>query len=95
MLQVTMISVFKNLFIILRHFESAGDSYCDEINTAESLPIFSMPNGTISAATLDFDAWVPNGCTIEFFMSADNGLHWEAVTLGMWLNFMNTSRDLH
>jgi len=84
----------RTSLIILRHFESAADTYVDEINQAESTTIFAIPNGTISAATLDFNAWVPEDCSIEFFMSADGGLHWEAATPGMWLNFTNTGRDL-
>lgn len=84
----------RTSLIILRHFESAADTYIKEVNTAESTSIFTIPNGTISSATLDFNAWAPTGTFIELFMSADGGLNWETTSAGLLNNFTNPGRDL-
>ena len=84
----------RTSLIILRHFKSAADTYIKETNTAESTTIFTMPNGTISAATMDYEAWVPAGTFIELFMSADGGLNWETISPALLYNFINTGREL-
>jgi len=67
--------------VILRHFLSAGDTYIDGISIAQSTEVDGV-EGVISEATLDFTGYVPSGSHVDFFMSADGGAHWEAVTPG-------------
>ncbi|HUT82673.1 MAG TPA: hypothetical protein VMZ29_15870 [Candidatus Bathyarchaeia archaeon] len=79
--------------VILRHFESVADTYHNENNLVQSTPFFTMPNGTIYNATLNFGAKVPDGTNMEFFMTAD-GINWEVVTPGVLHTFANPGKTL-
>jgi len=79
---------------ILRHYESAGDTYENGIFIGQSLEVDSVTDGLILDATLDADMYVPPGTTVDYQMSADGGLHWEDVTPGILHEFVNTGENL-
>jgi len=89
----TYIANTSNL-IILRHFESLADTYVDGVSTATSLEIDAMPAGEIYTATLTPDDYIPPGTFIDYYMSADGGANWEAVTPGVEHVFTNIGDDL-
>ncbi|NHJ87679.1 MAG: hypothetical protein FK734_19615 [Asgard group archaeon] len=78
---------------ILRHYESMGDTYDVGISIAESKTIKSV-EGMIKEAVLDANVFIQPGTNIEFQMSADGGVHWETVTLGIGHTFTNPGNDL-
>ncbi|NHJ48399.1 MAG: hypothetical protein FK733_11500 [Asgard group archaeon] len=89
----TYIANFDTLEV-LRHFESVGDTYIDDTHLAQSTSIFTMPNGSISAATLNIDAMqLPNPLALTFQMTADGG-NWEIVTPGVLHTFADPGTDL-
>jgi hypothetical protein len=53
-----------------------------------------MTYGEIKSATLVPVDFVPLGTNIDYFMSADGGVHWEAVTPGILHEFVYTGDDL-
>lgn len=79
--------------VILRHFESAGDTYLPRIDVAQSLEIDSTSD-LIYSATLYADDFAPYGVGINYFLSADGGSNWEAVTPGVEHDFANVGNDL-
>ncbi|NHJ84868.1 MAG: hypothetical protein FK734_05365 [Asgard group archaeon] len=79
--------------VILRHFRSAATTYKGANNFARSTPIHTLPNGTITNATLFFDGKIPDGTSITFQMSVD-GIHWEDVTPGTIHVFANKGKTL-
>ncbi|NHK32492.1 MAG: hypothetical protein FK730_14155 [Asgard group archaeon] len=80
--------------VILRHFLSAGDTYIPGSFIAQSLEVDSETNVQIKFATLTPIDFVPPGTQIDYFMSADGGAHWEAVTPGIEHEFVNVGEDL-
>jgi len=88
----TYVANHSNL-IILRHFESAADTYIPGAYLAQSTSIFTMANGSIDSATLVVEDYVPGQTGIEYFMSA-NGTNWEPVTPNVEHNFLNPGTDL-
>ncbi len=82
----------KTSLVILRHFESAGDTYIADTTTAQSLKV-NVP-GLVSEATLDVGHYVPAGTTVEYSMSVDGGTTWEVVTLGVAHVFNDSGYDL-
>ncbi|MHA1245473.1 MAG: LVIVD repeat-containing protein, partial [Candidatus Heimdallarchaeota archaeon] len=89
----TYIANSSNL-LILRHFESLADTYVAGMSTATSLEIDAMPVGEIYTATLTPDQFVPPGTTVDYYMSANGGANWEAVTPGVEHVFTNIGDDL-
>lgn len=83
----------KSSLVILRHFESAGDTYVPGIDITQSLEMDST-NQIIYNATLYPDDFIPSGVGITYFMSADGGAHWDAVIPGVEHTFANTGNDL-
>ncbi|MHA1155666.1 MAG: hypothetical protein ACTSQK_06115 [Candidatus Heimdallarchaeota archaeon] len=79
--------------VILRHFLSAGDTYNSGTTLAQSLEIDSTED-LIYRATLNPDVYLPLPSNVDYFMSADGGAHWEAVTPGVEHIFANTGNDL-
>jgi len=81
--------------VILRHYESAGDTYVDVNNLAQSNSIFTMVNGSISAATLVVDYYnpSPNPTSLLFEMTSD-GVNWESVSPNVLHTFTNTGTEL-
>ncbi|NHK32493.1 MAG: hypothetical protein FK730_14160 [Asgard group archaeon] len=84
----------RSSLIILRHFESAADTYIAGAYFAKSLEVDSMVFGEIKNATLDAIDFAPPGIPIDYYMSADGGVHWEAVTPGVGHDFVFTGDDL-
>lgn len=89
----TYVANMHNL-IILRHFKSGGATFFPGVSIAQSLEIDSMVLGEIKIATLTPEHFIPPGTHIDYFMSADGGLHWEAITPGVEHEFVNTGDDL-
>ncbi len=85
----------KTSLIIQRFFESAADTYVNTNNLAQSKSMFTMPNGSISAATLNIDHYNPSKdpTSLTFEMTAD-GVNWETVTPNTLHTFTNTGTDL-
>ncbi|MEA2070541.1 MAG: hypothetical protein U9O98_04550 [Asgard group archaeon] len=83
----------RDSLLIFRLFESIADTYVDETNLVQSKSIFTMPNGSISAATLTFEQFALDGVSITFEMTAD-GSNWEVVTPNSLHNFTSTGTDL-
>jgi len=79
--------------VILRHFKSAGDTYFPGSSFAQSLSVDSTAD-IIYSATLDADDYIPSGSGIDYFISADGGANWEAVTPGVEHIFANPGNDL-
>ncbi len=65
--------------VILRHFESAGDTYIPGTVMAQSTKISTAIGVEITDATLSAEVLDHLSSSYEFFLSADGGLHWEAV----------------
>lgn len=80
--------------IILRHFESAGDTYVPGTVLAQSTNISSVSEVVIVNATLSVDMLDHVLCSYDFYMSADGGLNWEAVDPNVVHIFTNTGDDL-
>jgi hypothetical protein len=78
---------------ILRHYESAADTYEAGISTAQSTEIDDVI-GLIYEATLTANDFVPQGTIIDYYMSADGGAHWEPVTPGVLHEFVYPGDDL-
>ncbi|NHJ31702.1 MAG: hypothetical protein FK732_02460, partial [Asgard group archaeon] len=72
--------------VILRHFESAADTYVPTPSIAESVEVDNVPNGTISEVTLTVGAANIGPTDIEYFVTV-NGLDWVQVFPGTPQNF--------
>jgi len=85
----------KTSLIIQRFFESAADTYIDTNNFAQSKSMFTMSNGSITAATLLIDYYnpSPDPTSLLFEMTAD-GVNWESVTPNTLHNFTTNGTDL-
>ncbi|MHA1186777.1 MAG: hypothetical protein ACTSSK_07875 [Candidatus Heimdallarchaeota archaeon] len=82
-------------FVILRHYESAGGTFW--ANTTEAISLQVNPafgDGELTTATLFADDFIQGGSSIKYFMSADNGVHWEEVENGIALSFVNRGEEL-
>jgi hypothetical protein len=85
----------KTSLVILRHFESPGDTYVAGSYLGESLEIDSVTSELIRKATLDANDYVPFGTYVDYYLSADSGAHWELVTPGVEHIFVNPGNELH
>jgi len=83
----------QSSLVILRLFNSAGDTYVPGTTFAQSLEVDSVDD-IISSATLHPNAFLPLDTNIDYFMSADGGLNWEAITPGIEHVFVNPGNDL-
>lgn len=79
--------------IILRHFESPGDTYVSGGFTAESTTIDSVSE-LIHLATLNVNDYVPLYTNVDYYLSADGGAHWELVIPGVEHEFVYPGSDL-
>jgi len=84
----------KSSLVILRHFYSAADTYITGTKIAQSTKISDDPRRLITNATLHKDDIEPFGTNVEYFMSADGGVHWELVIPGTIHTFVNPGYDL-
>ncbi len=80
--------------VILRHFESAGATFDPGTSIAQSLEVDSATGDDIKLATLTTEHFIPPGTGIDYYMSADGGAHWEAVTPGVEHEFVFSGDDL-
>ncbi|NHJ31701.1 MAG: hypothetical protein FK732_02455 [Asgard group archaeon] len=81
--------------IILRHFESPGDTYVAGSYIGESIEIDSVTSELIRTATLNVNDFVPFGTQVDYYLSSDGGAHWELVTPGVVHEFVNPGSALH
>ena len=79
--------------IILRHFESPGDTYVAGNYIAESTAVDVVPE-LIHYATLNVNDYVPDGTAVDYYLSANGGADWELVTPGVQHDFINVGSDL-
>ena len=77
----------ESSLVILRHFESAGDTYVPVQAVAQSLEVDIVPNGTISDVTLTIDAMILDPTHIDFFVTVNGGTDWVPVVPGTPQNF--------
>ncbi|MHA1243723.1 MAG: LVIVD repeat-containing protein [Candidatus Heimdallarchaeota archaeon] len=83
----------QSSLVILRHFLSAGATFIPGTSFAQSLEVDTVGE-IINRATLDAIDYIPAGSSIDYFMTADGGTHWEAVTPGVEHIFANSGNDL-
>jgi hypothetical protein len=83
----------RTSLMILQLFQSAGATYTVGTSTAQSV-VVDTTNYVIENATLTPTAYVPTGTTIDWFLSADGGTHWESVTPGVKHTFTYPGSDL-
>ena len=70
---------------------------CDQFESnsiAQSIEIYHEEYISLTSATLTASSSTPDDTSISYFMSADNGIHWEQVTLGVEHYFSNTGNQL-
>ncbi len=84
----------KSSLVILRHFESAGDTYVPGSVFAQSTKVSTASDIEITEATLTADFYHHISCSYDFYLSADGGLHWEAVNLNALHIFTYPGDDL-
>ena len=61
---------------------------------AQSLPIFTGSQVSLGSATVTCTNSRPSGTSIKYYLSPDNGTHWEQVSLGVSHNFINSGSEL-
>ncbi|MFX1474743.1 MAG: LVIVD repeat-containing protein, partial [Promethearchaeota archaeon] len=71
----------RSSLVILRLFKSAAATYTTGTFTAQSINLQPSTFYYVDA-TLTVDHFVPGGTSANYFLSADGGVHWEAVTPG-------------
>lgn len=81
-----------NQLLIFRIFRSAGDTYQDEC-LAQSLTFDTTPFPIVEA-TLTATTSEPAGTSIAWYISADGGVNWASVPLGVAWPFINVGSDL-
>ena len=83
-----------NDFSVLEVRKNKAKQFTD-LNQAQSTTFFSGEStSSLSHATLTSVSSVPAGSSISYFLSADNGLNWEAVTPNVQHDFTLEGRDL-
>lgn len=80
----------ESSLVILRHFESAADTYIPGSSIAQSLEVDTVPNGTIYDVTLTVNAMTPIPTNIEYFVSVNGGTDWIPVLPGVKQSFSST-----
>ncbi len=74
------------------HFFDSRSSFITGVSTAQSEPVHlgdHVLNATLYTTTLN-----PYGTGMSYYLSADGGLHWESVTLGVSHTFTYPGSDL-
>ena len=62
--------------------------------TAQSLSVYSSSSELVLWANLSITATLPSGTSIAYQLTADNGVHWETVPVGMQYTFSNPGSHL-
>ena len=84
----------KTSLIILRHFESPGDTYVAGSYIGESIEVDTVTSDLIRTATLNVNDFTPFGTYVDYYLTADGGAHWELVTPGIEHIFINPGSEL-
>lgn len=84
----------KTSLIILRHFESPGDTYVAGSYIGESIEVDTVTSDLIRTATLNVNDFIPFGTYVDYYLTADGGAHWELVTPGLVHEFINPGSEL-
>ena len=67
----------------------------ETLAVAQSTTVFTgSASSLLSYATLTWTGTEPSGSEITFYLSPDNGLHWEEVLSGVRHDFVNSGRQL-
>jgi hypothetical protein len=85
----------KDELVILRHYESGGATFWE--NTTEAISIQINPpfgDGELTTATFEADDFIQGASSITYYLSADNGIHWEEVENGVPHSFTNRGDEL-
>lgn len=91
--EFTYVANTSNL-VILRHFKGWAGTFFPPASLARSLPIVSFFESVVTKATIHAGDYVPVGTSINYFLSADNGVNWEPVTLGVEHTFTHNGSNL-
>ncbi|MHA1124307.1 MAG: hypothetical protein ACTSO7_07845 [Candidatus Heimdallarchaeota archaeon] len=83
----------KSSLVILRHYESIGDTYIDSLHFAQSLEIDNTDNEILSVI-LTVDDFVPFDTSVTYYISANGGLNWEYVIPGVQHNIVHSGNNL-
>ena len=85
----------KDEFVILRHFESPAATFVPLTTLAQSLTINApFGDGELTTATLFADDFIQGGSEMNYYMSADGGVHWELVVNGLAHSFVDRGIEL-
>jgi hypothetical protein len=74
-------------------YRNQASSWFEGLSVAESLEVDDTDR-TILRAALQSDLWHKSGVTIQFYVSADGGVHWETVSRGVEHEFAYPGTDL-
>ena len=77
----------------VREKRDVGLQY-DSPSTAQSSIVFSSSSISIKNAIFNVDDSVPINTSISYYLSADNGIHWEQVTPGIEHEFTNIGNQM-
>ena len=85
----------RSSLAIVRFFESAADIYTHyEHSSITSTDITGVLLVPIESATFYVDDYVPNGTSVTYYLSVDNGYTYESVTPGVLHEFTAIGHDL-
>ena len=84
----------RSSLVILRHYESPATSYVPGAFIAQTIELDNMNDGFILSATFEVDDYVPVGTQLDYFLSADGGIHWELVTPSVEHEFVYQGEEL-
>ncbi|MEX2739716.1 MAG: LVIVD repeat-containing protein [Candidatus Wukongarchaeota archaeon] len=69
--------------------------YFESVAVAQSLTVFSGSSSeSLVSANLTCNDFIPSGCSITYYLSPDNGSHWEQVNPGSEHSFTNAGSQL-
>jgi hypothetical protein len=83
----------RTSLVILRLFKSAAATYVPGTYTAQSTNLQPSTFFYVDA-TLTVSEYVPLGVGVNYYLSADGGLHWEALTCGVAHTFAYPGLDI-
>ncbi len=82
----------RNSLEILHFFDSSS-SFVTGVSTAQSITVDTTLD-LITNATIDATTLIPYSTGMSYYLSADGGLNWESVYLGVPHTFTNPGSDL-
>ena len=83
----------RSSLVILRLYRSAASTYSTGTFTAQSVNLQPSTFYYVDA-TLTVDDFVPPGTSVNYYLSADGGFHWEPITCGVAHTFTYIGLDI-